>query len=327
MTIFARSPITHVRTYMGMLATMVICVVLVFVLAALWGLTTYLGDDDGSGLFMTFAVLAVLPALIVWWQAKGVKQHLAKLEAYAQTHNYQWMLGSMAGDDDVVVGSIARVHNARDPQVIASVQGNDWLYSDFKYDIFRRDKYGEHKVNTIYYGIMSTQLPRQVPHLFFDSPKARSRQFRFEFARSQKYSFEGDFDQSFVTYMPDGYQIDSLAIISPEVMWALKDAAAYDVEMVGDRVLLLGTLDNPETQLPDMAAKLAAIKKSMVDQLGHYRDDRLPYDVGKRMVSEAGAKLRGSQVWFWISVVVGVVSIVPYVINIILQLVHAFSGY
>lgn len=318
--------ITHIPTFFGMFNVLFFSFYLLMIVAV-FAFSQIMQDILApETLLLLVAIAALVPPVLVYVQRQGLKVRTQALQTYAQAHSYEFYPDTLLASDDIVFGSIAKIHNARNPHAIDAVKGDGWLYYDFTYDIYQRTKYGDYKADRIYYGIMGTTLPRQLPHIFFDSFKSRKQQFRFEFARSQRYSFEGDFNQSFVAYMPDAYKIDTLSFISPEVMVALQAADDYDIEIIGNKVLLLGPLGDPATQLPDMAAKLAAIKKELVDNIDTYRDERLPYKDGRTMVAQAGTQLRSSSVYFWISVAGVAVGILVIFFRIVASIVQVFTG-
>ena len=163
---------------------------------------------------------------------------------------------------------------------------------------------------------MKTQLARPMPNVFFDSKQARHRQFRFVFQHKQIHHLEGDFDKFFTTYFPENYEIDSMSFITPDVMQALKQAANYDVEIVGDSLFIYGPIYDLETELADMSTKLLAIKKSLAQTTANYHDDRLPEAVGWHQVSSQGSFLKRSKFWTYVNIGVIVVYIL---IRIIIQ--------
>jgi hypothetical protein len=213
------------------------------------------------------------------------------------------------------------IHNARDITISHIIKGTDWDYADLTYDLYRHMKNSDYKSATVYYGIMSVTLPRDLPNIFFDSKLARGRQFRFEFDSSQCVKLEGDFNDYFVTYFPPQYSIDGLSIISPDVMLALEAAKDYDIEIQGNRVYLYGPLYDVDQQLPDMFSKLQAIKKELLDNIVTYRDERLPYQYGRQRVAPLGMSLKRSKFWTYVYVTI-------FVLYILFDIyIHAVNGH
>src|SRR5690606_23327615 len=99
------------------------------------------------------------------------------------------------------------------------------------------------------------------------------------------------------SYCPEGYKIDSLSFISPEVMEAILEAKEYDLEIVGDRLYLYSSIQDPEQQINDMVSKLKRIEQEMAKNIRTYRDERLPTEVGRETVSIQAAKLKKSKFW------------------------------
>jgi hypothetical protein len=231
-----------------------------------------------------------------WYILRSVHKRVGAITQYAADNKLDF---DPSGDTflGVDAGSLQYVRNAKDIQTRNVLTGNGWKYCDFSYSHFTKTKYGDLKTSTIYYSVIAATLPRKLPHIFFDSLKARGRQFRLHFASGQRFVPEGGFDRHFTTYFPAGYTIDSLSIISPDVMWALQEADAYDVEIVGDRVLLYGPLSNPTKQVPDMVAKITKIKKELIDNILTYRDERLPYAAGRQQVAHGAVSLKRSRFW------------------------------
>lgn len=225
-----------------------------------------------------------------------LKRRDADVAAFAERHGFKLnqVRQSAFGRG---LGAIDDLRGARDKKIKNLIEGPGWIYGDFSYNLYRKTKHGEYKAATVYYGFMMAGLPRALPNVFFDSIKARRRQFRFHFARDQRHSLEGDFDRHFVTYFPADYTIDSMSFISPDVMWALRAASDYDVEIVENCLFLYGPLYDPEAQVTDMAAKITAIKKELLDNITTYRDERLPYAEGRQRVAPLGASLKRSRFW------------------------------
>jgi len=178
---------------------------------------------------------------------------------------------------------------------ILSAKDGAWEYAEITYATYRKIRDSEYESGRVYYSVMSVPLPRMLPNVFFDSLHARKRQFRFIFSAKQKHSLEGDFDKFFVTYFPSTYTIDSMSFITPDVMWAMRIAAMYDIEIVGNRLYLYGPLQDFEAGLEDMYNKIMAIRKTLLITTAAYRDDRLPQEVADERVTALGANLQRSQ--------------------------------
>jgi hypothetical protein len=193
--------------------------------------------------------------------------------------------------------TIKSLQNARDPMYSHLLDHGDWRYTDFKIGLYKKTRGSDVRYADVYYGVMTTDLGRMLPNIFFDSAEARGRQFRFRFARDQKHSLEGDFDKFFTTYFPKGYTVDSMSFIAPDVMWAMREARAYDIEIIGSRLYLYGPLWNMPDQLADMEKHILNIKNHLQKNVQTYRDERLPMELGRQRVTIGALSLEPSKFW------------------------------
>lgn len=181
--------------------------------------------------------------------------------------------------------------------------GPDWVYGDVSYGI-NGETYLLHRIfqaGSVYYAAIITDLPRVLPHVFFDSKRSRRWQFRLHFARAGRHSLEGNFDSYFTTYFSKTYAIDSLSFITPDVMQAMTQAADYTIEIKGNKLCLFGPMRlDPATQIPDMAKKLTMIKQQLLDNILTYRDERLAMAEGRHNVAKLGVSLERSRFWTYL---------------------------
>jgi hypothetical protein len=107
------------------------------------------------------------------------------------------------------------------------VAGMDLRVFDYSYvtgSYMSRDRY-EHN-----YGVATISLSKEYPHLYLDS-KANGRE-RVLYDASQKVQLEGNFNQYFDLYVPDGSQAGALTVFSPDVMARLIDhGRSFDLEI------------------------------------------------------------------------------------------------
>lgn len=165
-----------------------------------------------------------------------------------------------------------------------------WKLYDATFNFYRKTKHGRYKSKQAYYTVFEAKLQRTVPHLIFDSKKAKNRQFRYIYLQSQRLSLEGDFDDHFEAYAPQYYQIDALSFITPEVMWAMTEMKGYDVEFIEDSLLCYGPLLSKK-ELSTFKQKCLHLHKNVNDNLSTYRDNRLQGNSRIHDVTSFGKKL------------------------------------
>ncbi len=178
--------------------------------------------------------------------------------------------------DPVVMHSAtyAQYTTKHDESQVSLNSGQGWKLYDLVFSFWSDSRLGRYVAKELYYTVFDGKLVREVPHILFDSKTAHHQQFSSMYAHAQRLSLEGDFDRYFDTYVPQAYKIDSLSFITPEVMELLVSAKNYDIELVDDRLLLIGPLTD-KSDLDAMQALGQQLTASFNDNLDTYKDDRL----------------------------------------------------
>jgi hypothetical protein len=143
------------------------------------------------------------------------------------------------------------------------------------------------KNSTTYrWGYVAVKLDVPLPNIVLDAlgNNGFGSNLPASFGRNQRLSLEGDFDQYFTLYCPQGYERDALYLFTPDIMARFIDnAAQLDVEIVDDWLFLYtrreaSTLD-PATWAWLFGAVGALMTK--LDQWARWRDDRLLEEQGR----------------------------------------------
>lgn len=260
---------------------------------------------------LSYAGLAVVVILYAIWQRISMFKYLGKRRArmaeLAATGSYTYYsqyqsYAAATHDSKPLKTTLTNISLVEKPNAIDFLASPSWVYFDFSYSKYRHAKYSEYKSADVFYGVMEMPLARTMPNVFFDSKKARHRQFRFVFQHKQIHHLEGDFDKFFTTYFPQNYEIDTMSFITPDVMQALKAAADYDVEIIGDTLFMYGPILELDSQLAEMSSKLQAIKNALAITTANYHDDRLPEAVGWHQVTTEGSFLKRSRFWTYVNI-------------------------
>jgi len=257
---------------------------------------------------LTMSTLAVIVPIRWFAIRRAIKNHSIAVMQVATKNHWSYSPTVLETPKEFANATLLGIGD-RDKELIDYVQTPEWNYINLSYGIYKQTKYGDYKASVIYYTVMSAQLPRVLPNVFFDSKKARGRQFKTVFKGSQKHSLEGDFDEYFTTYFGEDYKIDSLSFITPEVMVALQEASDYDVEIINNQVMLYGPMFAAELQIPDMSNKLMAVKNKLMNNIVTYRDERLPFVTGRQTVTAEGLVLKRKKNIAWISIIVFIIYI------------------
>ncbi len=95
-------------------------------------------------------------------------------------------------------------------------------------------------------GWIAIRLRRSLPHIIVRATRRGTRAFAVAAVpdAGQRLSLEGDFDEHFDLYCPEGYEADALYLFTPDVMaQAIDDAGGWDIEIVDDLLLLVHPRD------------------------------------------------------------------------------------
>ncbi|GAA4773661.1 hypothetical protein [Microbacterium gilvum] len=131
------------------------------------------------------------------------------------------------------------------------------------------------------WGYVAIRLDAPLPHIVLDALGNNTvfgSNLPVGFRTDQRLSLEGDFDEHFALYCPEGYEADALYLFTPDVMARFLDnVGRLDVEIVDDWMFLytrrqVSTLD-PATWQWMFSVVGALIGK--LDQWGRWRDERL----------------------------------------------------
>lgn len=108
--------------------------------------------------------------------------------------------------------------------------------------------------------IMTFALDAALPHMFLDG---KQNGVNYAYSGSQRLQLEGDFNDYFSLYIPDGSQVEALSVFTPDVMQTLiAGGRPFDIEINGRTVYVVATrsLYDPQ-QLPAALEFLLSIDK------------------------------------------------------------------
>lgn len=134
------------------------------------------------------------------------------------------------------------------------------------------------------WGYVAIKLDVPLPHIVLDATSNNGlfgSNLPATFDKDQKLSLEGDFDQHFSLYCPEGYEQDALYLFAPDIMARFIDAAAaLDVEIVDDWLFLYGKREFSGLD-PATWAWLFSVVAALLDkfaQWARWRDEKLQTD-------------------------------------------------
>ncbi|GAA5145412.1 hypothetical protein GCM10025768_02610 [Microbacterium pseudoresistens] len=135
---------------------------------------------------------------------------------------------------------------------------------------------------THHWGYVAIKLDVPLPNIVLDAVSNNGlfgSNLPVRFGKHQRLSLEGDFDQYFALYCPEGYERDALYLFTPDIMARFMDnASQFDVEIVDDWLFLYAKDAKISTLEPARWAQLFSTVGAVLqkfDQWARWRDERL----------------------------------------------------
>ncbi|GAB3150618.1 hypothetical protein GCM10027058_15200 [Microbacterium neimengense] len=148
---------------------------------------------------------------------------------------------------------------------------------------FANYRYSNQRGAKYHWGYVAIKLDTALPNIVLDALGNNGlwgqSNLPVTLGPEQRLSLEGEFDQYFALYCPEGYERDALYLFTPDIMARLIDnAARLDVEIVDDWLFLYGkrplVTTDPATWTWLMTTVDAVTQK--LDRWTRWRDDKLP---------------------------------------------------
>ncbi|HWT55555.1 MAG TPA: hypothetical protein VN031_00830 [Candidatus Microsaccharimonas sp.] len=237
--------------------------VMAFLPSVLLVLLTVLGTLAGGGaLFL--AVMLVGSAYGFWTIYSAVVVSL-RIRDFAARNSLAYI------HDSVGPGYAGTYFSQRQVRILDAIRSNAPLFielGNFQELIDGRQHH---------YGYVRIKLPKALPHIMLNA-KSNGRDLPDDVQHSQILHLEGDFDQHFTLYAPQGFERDALYIFTPDVMARFIDTVgAFNCEIIDDELYLYGNQSFNLTQ-PTVITGLDALAAQLLEKFGrqirNYSDDR-----------------------------------------------------
>lgn len=251
----------------------------------------------GAGLIavVPLVIVAGLIALAVFGFVAGTRrqeERWYRLDRFARANamSYLPLLG-----DVPLPGMIFGIGSSRESRDVVRGEKPRFVeFANYRYTT------GSGKNKTTHrWGYVAVKLDVPLPNIVLDATGNDSflgSNLPVSFDRAQRLHLEGDFDEHFALYCPEGYERDALYLFTPDIMARFIDnAAALDVEIVDDWLFLYARRDF-STLDPATWAWLFSVVGALLDKLAQWarwRDDRLRAE-GTPWVTDAAAAAGGA---------------------------------
>ena len=187
----------------------------------------------------------------------------------------------------------------------------NYLYSEnhpveianYRYDIrsSSTDSEGHRTSSTRTYrqGYVLINLYRKLPHIILDSKKNGIGSIGNSLLfvnQNQRLELEGDFNNYFDLYVPNGYERDALYIFTPDVMAVFVDETCnFDAEIIDDKLFIYsrGPFNLIEQSVLETLFKLIdLISNKTLDQSQNYADERVLNNRQENTIASEGKRLK-----------------------------------
>ncbi|MDN3445202.1 hypothetical protein [Microbacterium sp. APC 3901] len=240
-------------------------------------IVSIVSTPGGSGFatvpLVIFGVIAVMIAVggVIGWRRARVTRY--RLHRFAQANGMSYEGRVTAPSLPGMIFSLGGSRMSTD--LVRGTTPRFVEFGNYQYTVKRG------KSSTTYrWGYVAVKLDAPLPNIVLDAKgnNGFGSNLPASFQKEQRLSLEGDFDEYFTLYCPEGYERDALYLFTPDIMARFIDnAAELDVEIVDDWMFLytqrrVSTLD-PATWAWLFGAVGALITK--LDQWERWRDERL----------------------------------------------------
>lgn len=243
-----------------------------------------------------FVVLFLFLGVGIWMAVRAFGSH--RWESWFRLDSFATANGFVFSPRDVAPSYPGAIFNqGHSREALNHIRSSDGRFIDignYKYVT------GSGKNSTTHdWGFMAFRLDRSLPHIVLD---ARANNGLFGgtnlpafFAKEQKLSLEGNFNEYFTLYCPSGYERDALYVFTPDLMALLIDEAApFDVEII-DQWMFVYSATRFDTSSPATFQRLFRILDTVgaktLDQTERYADDRVG-NPALNLVAPQGKRLR-----------------------------------
>ena len=247
----------------------------------------------GFGLIaVPFAVfVAAVLGLMVWLIVRQVRgrsrDHRYRLDAFARANAMHYV--PMLANPNLPGLIFSQGGDRRATDLLRGEQPRFVEFANYRYTTSDGKNSTTH-----HWGYVAIHLGTPLPHIVLDAVGNNGMlgsNLPASFDRQQRLSLEGDFDQHFTLYCPQGYERDALYLFTPDVMVRFLDRVGQlDVEIV-DEWLFLYTRRPVSTTDPANWAWLFSAVSALMDKLAQWerwRDGRLAAETGSAPPAPAG---------------------------------------
>ncbi|MBY0688282.1 DUF3137 domain-containing protein [Microbacterium marinilacus] len=270
-------------TGMNVVALVVVLAVTVpLMLGMLGAVTAFISvvAVGGLGLLVVPAVLGVIAVVgvLIWLAVRhfggSAKERRYRLDGFARANAMQYMPRLATPPLPGMIFDRGSSRLATD--LLRGEQPRFAEFANYQYTTGSGKNQTTHR-----WGYVAIHLDTPLPHIVLDAVGNNGlfgSNLPASFSKQQRLSLEGDFDQYFTLYCPQGYEADALYLFTPDIMVRFMDnLAQLDVEIVDDWLFLYAGRPVSTTDPATWAWLFSAVSALMdkLAQWARWRDERL----------------------------------------------------
>jgi len=244
---------------------------------------------------ITFSIIISVCAMYYSYMLRKLKYNI-KLSRFAEANGLAYEPETRGADLNYPGIIFQAGHSHIYQERLQKQIGNLFEISNFTYTISKGNS-----SQTIEKGYVMIKLDRKLPNIVLDSNKNNFKllglnmsNLPVNFKNNQKLSLEGDFNNYFTLYVPEGYERDAIYVFTPDLMTLFIDQTnIFDAEIIDDKLFIYSNrfdLTNPET-LERLFKIIDTVGKKTISQTDYYVDERV--ETGSvDVVSVGGLRLK-----------------------------------
>ncbi len=210
--------------------------------------------------FLWLVGIGICLAIMIVGVKKYQKHKAALVAQLCQDNGWQfWVKPEIAIEN--LTGSIYKHGDKKEINYKIASQLDNFSFDIYEYSYVE----GSGKSRTNYQLlIMDIPIERQWPHIIIDSflesgYLGSALPFDIEMMEMQEFKLEGDFYKYFSVFAPKGTQIETLSMITPDVMQSLMNSVAKgDIEIIDQHLLFYWPIVNGRPPFEDLFATVLA---------------------------------------------------------------------
>lgn len=252
--------------------------------------------------FAAIAIFGIYRALKSYKNIKKLREYKVKIWKFANRNSLNYTAENHDVAYDGNIFSKGENRYSYDILNLATSESRPVEIANYRYDIrtSSTDSEGRRTTSTRVYrqGYILINLDRKLPHIILDSKKNGTGSIGNGLLfvnQGQRLELEGDFNDYFDLYVPNGYERDALYIFTPDVMAVFVDETCnFDAEIIDDKLFIYSSAPFNminQSVLEKLFSLIDLVSKKTLNQAENYADERVD-DRQANVIAAEGKRLK-----------------------------------